>query len=86
MPGTMSWPSRINSRFAGSRNAVCKAALFSELLIGSPLNSLSIQTNDLAALGTAVPSLAQRLGVHLTGFSPDDESLESVFRYLVAGR
>ena len=48
--------------------------------------TLSIATNDLRALGTAVPALAQRLGVRVTGFSPDDESLESVFRYLVAGR
>ena len=49
-------------------------------------SSLSIETNDLSALGTAVPALAHRLGVRVTGFSPDDESLESVFRYLVVGR
>ena len=48
--------------------------------------SMSIQTNDLLALGVAVPALASDLGVSVTGFSPDDESLESVFRYLVAGR
>ncbi len=48
--------------------------------------TLSIETNDLPALGTAVPAAAHRLGVHVTGFSPDDESLESVFRYLVVGR
>jgi ABC-2 type transport system ATP-binding protein len=48
--------------------------------------TLSIETNDLFALGTAVPTLAHRLGVRVTGFSPDDESLESVFRYLVVGR
>lgn len=48
--------------------------------------SLSIETSDLASLGTAVPALAHRLGVNLTRFSPDDESLESVFRYLVSGR
>ena len=48
--------------------------------------TLSIETNDLPALGTAVPLLAHQLGVRVTGFSPDDESLESVFRYLVVGR
>ncbi len=48
--------------------------------------SMSIQTNDLRALGTAVPQLARALGIRVTGFSPDDESLESVFRYLVGGR
>lgn len=49
-------------------------------------STMSIQTNDLPALGSAIPTLASQLGVRVTGFSPDDESLESVFRYLVAGR
>ena len=48
--------------------------------------TLSVETNDLLALGTAVPAMAHRLGVRVTGFTPDDESLESVFRYLVVGR
>lgn len=48
--------------------------------------TLSIQTNDLNALGIAVPGLAKDLGVRVTGFRPDDESLESVFRYLVGRR
>jgi len=48
--------------------------------------TMSVQTNDLLALGIAVPALANQLDVRVTGFSPDDESLESVFRYLVAGR
>jgi ABC-2 type transport system ATP-binding protein len=48
--------------------------------------TMSIQTNDLPALGVAIPALASQLDVRVTGFSPDDESLESVFRYLVVGR
>lgn len=48
--------------------------------------TLSIQTNDLRALGSAVPALSHKLGVRLTAFNPDDESLESVFRYLVKGK
>lgn len=48
--------------------------------------TMSIQTNDLGALGTVVPALAKQLDVRLTGFHPDDESLESVFRYLVGKR
>jgi len=47
---------------------------------------LSVETNDIRSLGMSVPAMAQQLGVRVTGFSPDDESLESVFRYLVDGR
>ena len=49
-------------------------------------DSVSVQTNDITALGTALPGIAKELGVHLTHYSPDDESLESVFRHLVHGR
>jgi ABC-2 type transport system ATP-binding protein len=47
---------------------------------------LHVETRDLAALGTRIPTLSVDLDVHLTGFQPEDESLESVFRYLVQGR
>jgi ABC-2 type transport system ATP-binding protein len=47
---------------------------------------IDVETTDLAALGTALPGLAQSLDVRLTGFRPADESLESVFRYLVRKR
>lgn len=45
-----------------------------------------VSTSDIAALGRDVPLHASRLGIELTGFRPQDESLESVFRYLVARR
>ncbi len=48
--------------------------------------SLHIETSDLAALGRTVPEAARRAGARLTGFEPEDESLESVFRYLVRRR
>ena len=44
---------------------------------------LHIETGDLGALGTAISPMARRLDVVVTGFAPEDESLESVFRYLV---
>ena len=43
-----------------------------------PDGSVSVQTNDINELGTALPALARDLGVRLTHYSPDDESLESV--------
>ena len=47
---------------------------------------LHIETTDLAKLGSLVPRLSRDLGVHITSFRPEDESLESVFRYLVRRR
>jgi ABC-2 type transport system ATP-binding protein len=48
--------------------------------------SLRVETSDLAGLGRALPAIAHRLDARLTGFEPEDESLESVFRYLVRRR
>jgi ABC-2 type transport system ATP-binding protein len=45
-----------------------------------------LQTTDLDALGRALPSSATAAGVAVTRFEPFDQSLESVFRYLVRGR
>lgn len=45
-----------------------------------------IETGDLGALGLALPSEARRLDVRLTAVEPEDESLESVFRYLIGKR
>ncbi len=47
---------------------------------------LHVETSDLAALGSRVPRVARDLDARLTGFEPEDESLESVFRYLVHRR
>ena len=45
-----------------------------------------LETTDLIALGTVVSRQARDLDVRLARFAPQDESLESVFRYLVGGR
>ncbi|HEY5727334.1 MAG TPA: ABC transporter ATP-binding protein [Acidimicrobiia bacterium] len=47
---------------------------------------LHVETTSLRVLGTDVPIAAKELGVRLTGFHPEDDSLESVFRYLVSKR
>jgi hypothetical protein len=47
---------------------------------------LHVETTSLRVLGTDVPVAAKELGVRLTGFHPEDDSLESVFRYLVSRR
>ena len=48
--------------------------------------TLHVETNDLAALGGGLPTMARDLDVRLTRMEPEDESLESVFRYLVRRR
>ncbi len=47
---------------------------------------LRIETSDLLGLGSIVAGLARDLDVRISRFAPEDESLESVFRYLVGGR
>ena len=47
---------------------------------------IHLETTDLIALGTAVSRQARDLGVRVSRFAPQDESLESVFRYLVERR
>jgi len=47
---------------------------------------LHIETTDLGSLGATVPRVARDADVRVTGFEPEDESLESVFRYLVRRR
>lgn len=48
--------------------------------------TLHVETNDLAALGRTVPEVSRSTGTRVVGFEPEDESLESVFRYLVRRR
>lgn len=48
--------------------------------------SLLVETTDLPALGTGLPGVARSLDARITQFEPEDESLESVFRYLVRRR
>jgi len=48
--------------------------------------SLVVRTGDVSGLGNQAPKLAVECDASLTSFQPEDESLESVFRYLVEGR
>jgi ABC-2 type transport system ATP-binding protein len=47
---------------------------------------LHVETSDLPGLGTIIAGLARDMDTRLSRFAPEDESLESVFRYLVGGR
>jgi ABC-2 type transport system ATP-binding protein len=47
---------------------------------------IHIETSDLAGLGRIIAGLARDLDARLASFAPEDESLESVFRYLVGRR
>jgi ABC-2 type transport system ATP-binding protein len=49
-------------------------------------SGLHAEARDLAQLGTLLPQITRALDLRLTTFRPEDESLESVFRYLVRGR
>ena len=65
------------------------AALLGEVVVDGITiddNGLRAEARDLAQLGTLLPQLARDLDLRLTTFRPEDESLESVFRYLVRGR
>jgi len=48
--------------------------------------ALRVRTTDLATLGRLISTLAKDLDLRFTRFRPEDESLESVFRYLVRRR
>lgn len=66
----------------------------STLLLDSPAvvglrfqgDALDVETNDLAALGTVLPRVAQEASLRITRFEPVDASLESVFRHLLRDR
>ena len=65
------------------------SALFSSSVatsIEAVEGSLIVRTTDIANLGVEAPRIAVDLGARLTRFQPQDESLESVFRYLVERR
>jgi ABC-2 type transport system ATP-binding protein len=65
------------------------AALFASsaaVSITSTKDGISVSTNDITTLGKDTPRIASDIGARITGFRPQDQSLESVFRYLVEGR
>jgi ABC-2 type transport system ATP-binding protein len=49
-----------------------------------PAGGLDVQVSDLGSFASALPRLTRDHGVTLFELSPSDESLESVFSYLVA--
>ena len=49
-----------------------------------PRGGLDVQVGDLGAFAAALPGLARRHDLTLLELTPSDESLESVFSYLVA--
>lgn len=49
-------------------------------------SSVLVRTDDVSRLGHDVARFAANVGARLTGFQPQDDSLESVFRYLVERR
>lgn len=48
--------------------------------------TIEISTSDASALAMALPRTARDAGIRVRQVLPSDESLESVFRYLVGGR
>ena len=65
------------------------AALFESsaaVSVTSTDDGISVSTNDIRTLGKDTPRIAANIGARITGFRPQDQSLESVFRYLVEGR
>lgn len=58
-------------------------AVFSVTVDGDRIH---VETSDLSGLGGMIAILARDLDIRLSQFAPEDESLESVFRYLVGGR
>ncbi len=48
--------------------------------------SVVVEAVDVAALARALPAAARELAVRVSRVEPEDESLESVFRYLVEAR
>ncbi|GMR03074.1 MAG: ABC transporter ATP-binding protein [Acidimicrobiia bacterium] len=47
---------------------------------------LDVTTSDITTLGHDAPRLAKSIDASITGFRPQDQSLESVFRYLIDGK
>jgi len=71
-----------------SHDRALAAALIGEhFVVGvqlAPRGGLEVEVGDFGSFATALPRLARDLGVRLLEVSPTDESLESVFAYLVS--
>jgi ABC-2 type transport system ATP-binding protein len=76
-------------RIGTNRPRELGAALFSTSTVSSIEagdDSIVVRTADIEGLGRTAPSAAADLGARVSSFQPQDESLESVFRYLVERR
>jgi ABC-2 type transport system ATP-binding protein len=64
---------------------IAAALLSLETVLGIDVSDrgLRIETTDLSSVGKILPRIASDIGARVTRFEPVDESLESVFRYLV---
>ncbi len=70
---------------ASDDRTLAAALIAGEAVIGAELRDdhLEVRTADLAGFGRRLPRLAREAGVSLFEVRPTDESLESVFAYLV---
>jgi ABC-2 type transport system ATP-binding protein len=68
--------------------ALASAMMRSEGVVGVHIagGSLRIEASDAREVAMALPRVAVEKGITVTGLNPSDESLESVFRYLVDNR
>jgi len=80
-------PYRVKVESDGSR-PLASALVGMEHVAGVTLEAgaVHVETTDLSGLGHVIADTARRLEVRITRFEPEDESLESVFRYLVGRR
>ena len=70
---------------SSDNRALARALMAEESVFGIELadGTLMVRTNELAAFVVAAPRAAQEAGASLFEVRPEDESLESVFDYLV---
>lgn len=76
-------------RIGTNRPRELGAALFSTSTVSSIEagdDAIVVRTADIEGLGRTAPWAAAELGARVNSFQPQDESLESVFRYLVERR
>jgi len=76
-------------RVGTDRPRLLAAALLQESLVHGVSvdgSDLEVETTDLVGLGGRIAPIAKEADAALTMFQPEDESLESVFRYLVGRR
>ena len=78
-------PHRYTIRSSDNRE-LAKTLMGEESVFGIELSdgNLVVRTNELGAFIEAAPRAAQAAGASLFEVRPEDESLESVFEYLVA--